>query len=90
MSPETLLALALVAVYVADSAHFLAIGEAPVPCYRPELRLSVDEPADLEVVRAVVVHFGARLDFTTAEVIAFLDAHPEIVALNRHVRQTTA
>ena len=28
MSPETLLALALVAVYVADSAHFLAIGEA--------------------------------------------------------------
>ena len=68
----------------------LAIGEAPVPCYRPELRLSVDEPADLEVVRAVVVHFGARLDFTTAEVIAFLDAHPEIVALNRHVRQTTA
>ena len=68
----------------------LAIGEAPVPCYRPELRLSVDEPADLEVVRAVVVHFGERLDFTTAEVIAFLDAHPEIVALNRHVRQKTA
>jgi hypothetical protein len=30
VSPETLLALALVAVYVADSAHFLAIGEALV------------------------------------------------------------
>src|SRR5207248_4918101 len=28
VNPETLLALALVAVYVADSAHFLAIGEA--------------------------------------------------------------
>src|SRR5207248_2634886 len=35
VSPETLLALALVAVYVADSAHFLAIGAALIGVVAP-------------------------------------------------------
>ena len=68
----------------------LDVATAPAEYHRPELRLSVDEPADLEVVRRVVGHFGERLDFTSAEVIAFLDAHPEVARLNRHVRQKTA
>jgi spore coat polysaccharide biosynthesis protein SpsF len=71
-------------------AFTLAVGGAPSECRRPDLRLSVDEPADLELVRRVVDHFGERLDFTSAEIIAFLEAHPEIARLNRHVRQKTA
>jgi len=65
----------------------LDIGTAPPGCHRPEIRLSVDEAPDLDVVRRVVDHFGERLDFTTAEIIAFLDAHPDIARLNRHVQQ---
>jgi spore coat polysaccharide biosynthesis protein SpsF (cytidylyltransferase family) len=60
---------------------------APPELARPEIRLSVDEQPDLDVVRRVADHFAPRLDFTAREVIAFLDAHPEIAAINRHVRQ---
>ncbi|MSO89798.1 MAG: flagellin modification protein FlmC [Rhodospirillaceae bacterium] len=51
---------------------------------RPELRLTIDTPQDLAVVRAVYEAFGGdppRLK----EIIAWLDAHPEIVALNSQV-----
>jgi spore coat polysaccharide biosynthesis protein SpsF len=67
----------------------VSIASAPAPCRRPELRLSIDEAADLDVVRHVCAHFGERLDFTTGEIIAFLDEHPEVAALNANVRQKT-
>ena len=51
---------------------------------RPEFRLTIDYPEDLQVLEAV---FGALQRpgelFSLDDVIAFLDAHPEIVALNR-------
>jgi spore coat polysaccharide biosynthesis protein SpsF len=52
---------------------------------RPDLRWTVDTADDLALVRAVVVALGP--DFTSAEAIRFLDANPEIVALNAHVEQ---
>jgi spore coat polysaccharide biosynthesis protein SpsF len=60
---------------------------APEDLRRPKLRLSVDEQPDLDVVRLVAAHFAPRLDFTAREVVEFLDAHPDIAAINRHVRQ---
>jgi spore coat polysaccharide biosynthesis protein SpsF (cytidylyltransferase family) len=60
---------------------------APQDVRRPEIRLSVDEQPDLDVVRRVAEHFSPRLDFTSREIIEFLDEHPEITAMNRHVRQ---
>ena len=60
---------------------------APDDVRRPEIRLSVDEQPDLDVVRLVAEHFSPRLDFTSREIIDFLDGHPEIAAINRHVRQ---
>ncbi len=55
--------------------------------HRPDWRLTVDEPADLEVVRVICAHFASCIDFTLEELFAFLDERPDIVALNRHVHQ---
>jgi len=66
------------------------IDPAPPPLHRPELRLSVDEPPDLELARWVYATLGPREDFGAAEIIALLDAHPDIAALNRHVKQKTS
>jgi spore coat polysaccharide biosynthesis protein SpsF len=65
----------------------LAIGEAPAGLRRRELRLTVDEEPDLAVIRWVRHYFGPRVEFGTAEIIAALEAHPEVVARNAHVRQ---
>ena len=50
------------------------------------LRWTVDEPADLEFVRAV---YGAlhplRPDFTTAEVLALVERRPELALVNRGI-----
>ncbi len=67
----------------------LVIRSAPSRYIRPDLRLCVDEAADLEVVRHIYKHFAPRTDFSLEEVIAFLDAHPEIASLNRHIQQKT-
>ena len=63
---------------------------APVVCpswaRHPELRITVDEGPDLEVVRRIVDGLGAD---TTAlgseEALSFLIDHPEIAAINRGV-----
>ena len=58
---------------------------APPELCRPELELEVDTQADLDVVAAIIGQFAGRCDFHLAEVIAFLDAHPEIAVANRDV-----
>jgi len=64
----------------------LAIRRAPKQYVRPEFRLTVDEQLDLDVVQRVYENFAPRTDFSLDEIIAFLDAHPEIASLNRHVK----
>jgi spore coat polysaccharide biosynthesis protein SpsF len=54
---------------------------------RPDLRLCIDEPADLAVVRCVFQAFWPRLDFSLQEIIAYLDKNPAIRELNRNVQQ---
>lgn len=45
-------------------------------------RWTVDEPADLEVVRRVFAHFAPRRDFGWQEVLALRDEQPEIFSAN--------
>ena len=54
---------------------------------RLDYRLCVHEADDLEVIRRICGHFAPRIDFTLAEVLAFLEKKPEIAAINRHVVQ---
>jgi spore coat polysaccharide biosynthesis protein SpsF len=53
---------------------------------RPEVRLTLDTEEDLELVQAVYDHFSPG-EFDLDEVLAFLDANPDLAALNRHVPQ---
>lgn len=51
---------------------------------RPGYRLTLDYPEDLELFRAVVRALGpARLDLPS--IVAHLDAHPEVRAINEHM-----
>lgn len=50
-------------------------------------RWTVDEPADLEVVRRVFEHFSPRLDFSWREVLELEAVHPEIFDSNRHIER---
>lgn len=55
---------------------------SPNCLHRPAYRFSVDHEEDLEVVRRIYQHFRWRDDIRLDEIVAFLDGHPEIVALN--------
>lgn len=59
--------------------------EAPPELRRPELEIEVDAEEDLAVVEAVLERFAARPAVGLAEIIAFLDARPELAAKNRDV-----
>jgi len=54
---------------------------------RPDFRLCVDEEADLVLVKNIFEHFKPREDFTTKEIIEYLDANPELVDINKSVKQ---
>jgi len=53
---------------------------------RPELRLTVDTPQDYAVLRALFEAFGGAPP-ALPEVLAWLDSHPEVVALNQGVEE---
>ena len=46
-------------------------------------RWTLDEPEDLDVIRAVYKHFAPRTDFSMKEIYQFLHEHPEIRELNQ-------
>ena len=62
----------------------LAILQAPEDW--GEERWTVDHPADLEFVRAVLGRLGDRAGFGVRDVLAVLDAEPALRALNAHER----
>ncbi len=50
-------------------------------------RWTLDEPEDLDVIRAVYKHFAPRTDFSMEEIYQFLQEHPEVRELNqKHIR----
>lgn len=57
--------------------------EAPEWAHRPELRLTVDEQADLDLVREIVKLAGPAADL--GEVLAVLDANPGLADRNAGV-----
>ena len=57
---------------------------------RPDVALTVDTPEDLAVVTAVLEHLaadGPGGDVSLARILAFLDDHPEVTALNAAVER---
>jgi spore coat polysaccharide biosynthesis protein SpsF len=56
------------------------------PVDRSAYRVTLDTPDDLLLIRALVEEHDAQR-MTVGQVIALLDVHPELVALNSHVEQ---
>jgi spore coat polysaccharide biosynthesis protein SpsF len=56
--------------------------EAAAAVRRPDFELEVDVEDDLEVVARILNYFDGRLDFSLSEIVAYLDAHPEISSRN--------
>lgn len=80
-----------VITYIIDNPHKFSLNilQSPPALRCPEIRLCVDEPADFEVAKLICEHFRPRLDFSSAEILDFLDRNPQIIALNSYVQQKT-
>lgn len=70
--------------------HGFHLGVTPTDILAPEARLSVDTEADFEVVRLIFeALYPANPAFSLADVLHYLEAHPEVAAINSDVVQTT-
>jgi spore coat polysaccharide biosynthesis protein SpsF len=67
--------------------RFRVIG-LTLPPNRTHLRLTLDTLEDWQLIQAVVAHFGDTT-VSLAKLVDWLDAHPEIRALNAQVEQKT-
>ncbi|MFH0770598.1 MAG: NTP transferase domain-containing protein [Candidatus Peregrinibacteria bacterium] len=63
------------------------IIEAEGALRRPEIHLDIDEEADVRVITAIAEHFAPRQDFSLGEILAFLDAHPDLAEMNSAVHR---
>ena len=73
-------------IYRHPERYRLLNVEAPPALSRPDLRLTLDTAEDLALIRAVFAALRpSRPDFGLADMIAFLDASPDVAALNRAV-----
>lgn len=62
--------------------------EAPQELRRPDYRITVDEPADLAMMEALIEGIGGDpLAISLDDVVTFLDGHPEVAAINGGVHQ---
>ncbi|MDO8487488.1 MAG: glycosyltransferase family protein [Candidatus Curtissbacteria bacterium] len=58
---------------------------------RPDLRWTMDTEQDYEFICAIYKHFYMKnKNFTSLDVIKYLDTHPEIAAINKNVVQRSA
>jgi spore coat polysaccharide biosynthesis protein SpsF len=76
--------------YVGDHPELFRIErvDAPEALWHPELRLTVDTPEDLHLVRELYERLyrpGEILELT--DVVALMDRSPELAEINRHVVQ---
>ncbi|MBG0787841.1 MAG: glycosyltransferase family protein [Anaerolineaceae bacterium] len=54
-----------------------------------DVRLTVDTPEDLELIRQLTAHFGNGNDFGMAEAVQYLQAHPALGAINAGIQHKT-
>lgn len=72
--------------YFTDSGAFQVVDLAvPTHLQRPDFRLTLDYPEDYEFFHQVFSHYGEEIvRREVAEIITYLDAHPEVVSINAH------
>lgn len=55
---------------------------------RPQYRLTVDYPEDIELIKTIFKHFNQSADFSIKDVIEFLDNNTNIAKINSNIAQT--
>jgi spore coat polysaccharide biosynthesis protein SpsF len=74
-------------IYRHPEVYSLANVAAPPQEKRPELRLTLDTAEDLAVIHAIFEALRpGKPDFPLVDMLAFLDANPQIAALNADVQ----
>ena len=69
----------------------IALGTLPADLYRPQYRLTVDEPEDVTLMQALFDRLSRPGHVvTTREAIALMDADPSLAALNAAARHKAA
>lgn len=62
--------------------------ETALPAFAADLRLTVDTPEDLELIRRIFEElYPVKPEFTLGDVLELLQGRPELIELNRHVEQ---
>ena len=72
-----------VTLYIRSRADLFRAGTLQNTVDHSHLRWTVDEPADFEVVRAIYeALYPANPNFTSADILAYLDRNPSLAAAN--------
>jgi glutamate-1-semialdehyde 2,1-aminomutase len=70
--------------YIRESGKFRTVNLSNEVDLSAE-RWTVDEPADLALVRRIFEHFRPRLDFSWKEVVALREVHPDWFMTNKNI-----
>lgn len=63
---------------------------APPELSRPDIYVELDELPDYEMIKAIFeALYPVNPEFNLADILKFLDSHPEILELNTHVKRRT-
>ena len=78
-------------VYFKETGLFKVelLQDIPSIFHRPDIRMTLDYEDDLEFFRTVAENFlhQGRKDFTLWDIMAFLDAHPEVIKINQYLQE---
>ena len=83
----------------AHASYYIYMHPEKYRCYNwksdaasfgPELRVTLDEDADYRALHDIARSMPDPLTATAGDIVGYLRAHPEVVALNAHVRQKEA
>lgn len=76
--------------YIYEHPERYKIGHLPCPpeLNRPEIRLTVDELPDFELIKTIFKNLGLSNPlFSTSDIIKFLDDNPNLKKTNQYVKQ---
>lgn len=76
--------------YIYEHPEKYSIGHLPCPedIRRPEVRLTVDELPDFQLVTQIFAALRPQNPFfDTRDILAFIDSHPELLEINKQIRQ---
>ena len=70
-----------------NSEHFkVHYVEAERKLKRPDIRITLDTEQDFELISEIMKHFETNY-FNSEELIDFLQKHPELLKINKNVKQ---